>query len=176
MQEAEEPLRPVDDLALFCEAQYPSLVGLLSFYCHDGLIAEELAQETLIQTCRDWRQVRAMENPDRWVRRVAINLAKSHFRRRSAERRAKERLEGRAQATGEADVDWAMTVRAAILQLPHRQRSVLLLRFFYDLPFAEVAETLQLPVGTVKAIAHRATRRLHRELDEANPKEAAHGR
>lgn len=43
-----------EDLAAFCEREYPRLVGTLSLYCGDVLLAEELAQEALARACSRW--------------------------------------------------------------------------------------------------------------------------
>jgi DNA-directed RNA polymerase specialized sigma24 family protein len=85
---------PLDtaDLAAFCRAQYAGLVRALSLYCGDRDVAQELAQETIAIACRDWSKVKTADDPRAWLHRVGINLANSHFRRRKAERNAKQRL------------------------------------------------------------------------------------
>lgn len=164
-----------EDLALFCQREYPGLVGALSFYCGDRYVAEEIAQEALARGCRDWRRLRAMEHPGAWVRRVAFNLAKSRRRRSFAERRATERVAGRSRVAHQVpDEASAVSVRQAVAALPHRQKAVLILHYFEDLTFAEVATVLEWPEGTVKSLAHRAIERLRRDSGLLNDKEAAH--
>src|SRR5215208_937843 len=58
----------------------------------------------------------------------------------------------------------AMVLWQAVQALPPRQRAVLVLRFHEDLPEAEVARLLGLPLGTVKSLAHRGLARLRAEL------------
>jgi RNA polymerase sigma-70 factor (sigma-E family) len=153
-----------EELTLFCQAEYPSLVGLLGLYCGDLFLAEELAQEALARACRDWRKVRAMDRPDAWLRRVAMNLAKSRFRRRHAEHRANQRLQARTTDVHEdPDTARALSVRQAISALPHRQKAVLILHYYGDLTLAQVAEVLDCSEGTVKSLAHRAVQRLRHE-------------
>jgi RNA polymerase sigma factor (sigma-70 family) len=53
---------------------------------------------------------------------------------------------------------------SAVRRLPPRQRAVLVLRYHEDLPEAEVARLLGLPLGTVKSLAHRGLARLRDEL------------
>src|ERR671924_1290470 len=79
------------DLALFCRDEFGQLVGMLSLYCGDRDVAEELAQEAILRLCKHWKRVRNMGHRRAWLQRVGINLANSHFRRRSAERRATSR-------------------------------------------------------------------------------------
>src|SRR5688500_2782768 len=93
------------DLTHFCQTQYPRLVGTLALFCGDRLVAEELAQEALARACAQWDRVSTMTAPAGWTHRVAINLANSRFRRLAAERRARERVEGRSSAAdGPADL------------------------------------------------------------------------
>lgn len=163
-----------DPLARFCEGEYPGLVGMLSLYCRDRFVAEELAQEALARACRDWRRVRGMERPDAWLRRVALNLAKSRSRRSLVERRVRGRLEAMSEHVHrDADAADSITVRQAISELSHQQKAVLILHYYGGLTFGQVAEELQLPEGTVKSIAHRAIHRLRHKLKLTDHKEAA---
>jgi DNA-directed RNA polymerase specialized sigma24 family protein len=45
------------------------------------MLAEELAQETMVRVARDWEKVSRLDAPGAWAYRVAMNLARSHFRR-----------------------------------------------------------------------------------------------
>lgn len=159
-----------DELEAFCRSEYTPLVGLLGLYCGDVHLAEELAQEALARACRDWRRVRAMDRPAAWLRRVAINLARSRFRRLLAERRANERLHNRSDVTHhDPDTAHNLAVREAIAGLPHRQKTVLILLYFGDMTMAQVADVLDCPEGTVKSLAHRAIDRLRRESPALRP-------
>jgi RNA polymerase sigma factor (sigma-70 family) len=105
----------------------------------------------------DWRRVRELGSPSAWTYRVAINLANSYLRRRLAERRATRRLSSRAVAVQhDPDTPTAIAVRAAVAALPRRERAVIVLRFFADLPVREVSELLGYPSGTVKTLTARA--------------------
>ena len=53
--------------------------------------------------------------------------------------------------------------------LPHKQREILVLRDYQDLSYAEIAETLAIPLGTVMSRLHGARKRLRRALQEQNP-------
>jgi RNA polymerase sigma factor (sigma-70 family) len=141
------------ELAEFCRAEYRRLVGLLSLYCRDRHVAEELAQDALVRVVSHWRTVRRLDAPTAWTYRVAINLANSHLRRRLAERRASRRLQARAApAAVDPDTPTAIAVRTAVSRLPKRQRAVVVLRFFADLSVRDVAQLLEMPEGTVKTL------------------------
>ena len=144
------------DLAEFCRREHPRLVQLLSHYCGDSALAEELAQETIIKLCMHWQKVRKMENPTAWLHRVGMNASHSIFRRRAAEKRARDKVAARA-VRGHQDPDTAaaVAVRQAVSALPQRQRAVLMLHYFDDLPYAEIAELMNCPENTVKSLARR---------------------
>jgi RNA polymerase sigma factor (sigma-70 family) len=147
--------------AWLCTQLEPRLIGALTLYCGDRLVAEELAQETLVRLLDRWGQVQHMSNPAAWAHRVAINLANSRFRRLRAERRARQRLEGHAvreQASDTHGIDMAahIAVREAVSHLPKRQRTALVLRYYADLPVSEVAVVMQCSPGTVKSLTHHA--------------------
>jgi RNA polymerase sigma factor (sigma-70 family) len=146
-----------DDLAVFCRAEHRRLVGVLSLYCRDRHVAEELAQDTIVRIIGDWGRVRQLDSPSAWAHRVAINLANSHLRRRLAERRALRRLSNRPRVEQhDPDTSTAVAVRAAVAGLPRRERAVVVLRFFADFSVRDVADLLGMPEGTVKTLTARA--------------------
>jgi RNA polymerase sigma-70 factor (ECF subfamily) len=161
-----------DDVDDFCRATWPALAAGLGFYCHDVGVGEEIAQEALARAWARWESVRAMESPEAWVYRVALNLARSRFRRSRAERRALSRLSAPEMVTTEG-IAGAVAVRAAVAALPERQRAALVLRYFADLPATAVAETLDCAPGTVRSLTSQAIDRLRREFDVATVSEDA---
>lgn len=157
---ASGPAAP-EGLAEFCERLRPRLIGMLSLYCADTGVAEELTQETLARVWVNWDKVRVMSAPSGWTYRVAMNLANSAFRRRSAERRAQQRLLDRGGVPNllphvDPDTPDTLAVRAAVAALPPRQRAVVVLRYYSDLPVEEVARLMSCAEGTVKSLTHRA--------------------
>jgi RNA polymerase sigma factor (sigma-70 family) len=132
----------------------------LSLLCGDGFVAEELAQDAFARLCRDWWRVRRMDHPEAWLQRVATNLALSRFRRRSAERRAKQKLEAGSLPQPRPDHAGDLSVRQAVSALPPRQRAALVLRFYADLPFAEIAQLMDVKESTAKSLVAKALDRL----------------
>ena len=149
----------MEELAAMCQQEHPRLVGMLGLYCGDRDVAEDLAQEALIRLCRDWRKVRKLDAPDRWLHRVAINLAHSHYRRKNIERRSLTLLRGRRSTTGMSGTD--VESLELLKNLPHRQKAALLLHYYLDLPVRQVAQVMEIPEGTVKTLIHRGTRSPH---------------
>lgn len=169
-----EPRRGQAGFEDFCRREHPRLVGLLGLYCGERILGEELAQEALARALRDWKKVARMDHPAAWLSRVGINLANSHFRRRSAERRANDRLQALPRSDSvEPDDAGTMSVRAAVSALPRRQREVLVLRYYGDLSFKEIAGSLGMPEPTVKSLVRRALMRLRAESGLVDDKEAS---
>jgi RNA polymerase sigma factor (sigma-70 family) len=154
-----------DELAVFCEREHRRLVAALDLVCGSLPMAEDLAQETLARVCRHWSRIRLMEAPGAYAHRIALNLAKSSFRRHSAERRARDRLTTEAASTW-SDPDSASTVavRAALHELRPEQRRVLVLRHFLGYSVAETAELLGMPEGSVKTHAFRGLAQMRASL------------
>ena len=148
----------MDDEAMvaFCRTQHTRLVGVLAYSVGDRYVAEELAQETLIRVCQHWPKVRDMAAPEAWTHRVAQNLATSWVRRRVAERRATRRVHARPTAHVVEATHDVVAVRSEIQQLPLRQRTALVLRYYADLPAAQVAVVMGCKEATVRALTHQA--------------------
>jgi RNA polymerase sigma factor (sigma-70 family) len=150
-----------DDLDDLCRRQYPRVLGMLGLYCGDRDLAEELTQEALARLCRQWPKLPSAQDAERWLTRVAFNLAKSTFRSRAARRRVTEHY-GRDMALSSRHDEpaTALAVRAAVAELPERQRRVLILRYFCDLPVGEVALRMRCAEGTVKSLTAHAIAQL----------------
>ena len=159
------------DLAEFCRLRYPALVGSLGLYCGDKWIAEELAQEALVRLWQNWKRVRRLQSPEGWLHRVGLNLARSSFRRRQAEARAKARLATMATGTSMQDSAAILTMREAIVRLPRRKKTALILRYYLDMSFAEVADVMDVPLPTAKSLARRALEDLRDELGTSEMEE-----
>lgn len=150
----------------FCRDAYPRLVRALDLYCDDRHLAEELAQEALLRACRRWGHVSELESPVGWCFRVGVNLAKSRFRRRRAERRATDHLDTQIRTgSPEGQVGTALVVRQALDELTDQQRDAVVLRYFLDLDMYETADLLGSTPGAVRGLCHRALQTLRGRLD-----------
>lgn len=144
-------------------------MAALSHYCGDVHLAEELAQEALVRACRRWERVSQFESPEGWTYRVAVNLANSMFRRRRAERRARERHGVTADRHRDADVADQLTVHRALEELSAKQREAVILRYFLDLSADEAGRIMGSNAGAVRALTHRAVRQLRGVMDVTVP-------
>ncbi len=153
------------DLTEYCDRMWPRLVGGLALQCGDRGVAEDLAQETLVRVWQHWDDLAARPSRDGWVWTVAMNLSKSRWRRRAAERRARDRS---FETTDEPAVDVAerVAVRRAVAELPERQRAAVVLRYYVGLPIKDVAAAMGCAEGTVGAHTSKALVRLGDILGE----------
>ena len=109
-------------------------------------------------------EIRSLES---WVAVVAVNLARSRFRRLGAERRARARLEAEAELEPPRSAwepEELSDVRRAVLDLPRRQREAVVLRYYLELSMAEVASSLGVSEGTAKKALFRAREQLSHTL------------
>ena len=128
----------------------------------DQARAEEVTQEAFLKLLENWRKVSAYEQPEAWVRRVAIRLAVRQAHRES-DRLWRERAAERPGTTStEPDLDLA----DAVASLAPRQRAAVVLHYYEDLPVLEVARVLNVSESTVKQHLHRARAHLAELLGE----------
>lgn len=144
----------MDEFERFCHSEYDRLVGSLSLFCGDGLVAQELAQEALMRACRDWEKVRKMNSPRAWMHTTGMNLARSHFRRKKIERRVIQKAMA-GQTLEMPSTEDAVAMRRAVAALPSRQKRALVLRYYVDLPIPEVAAAMDCSLSTVKALVRK---------------------
>ena len=128
----------------------------------DRGLAEDLVQDAFVRLAARVVHLRGSSVPfEPYLRRTVVNLANSHFRRRKIERRYQERESSMLRHTRQdPDIPSTEAARAALLQLPPRQRTALVLRFYVDLSVAQTAEVMGCRGGTVKALVSQGLDRL----------------
>lgn len=146
------------ELVALCADEYGRLVGSLRLFTNDAGVAQELAQDALLKLCADWPKVRRHDRPVAWLYAVAFNGARSWRRRRGAERRAYAQV--LVSGPQLPDAEDAVLLRAAVAELPTRQRQAVILRYFLQLTTAEAAEVMSCANGTVRALTSQALARL----------------
>lgn len=145
----------------FYEREYAGLVRLALVLSGSRNAAEDITQDALLAAWRDWSRI---DQPLAWTRRVVANLAASSVRRRLIEARALARVVARRQVVvaelpAEPAAFWA-----AVRALPKRQAQAVALYYLEDLPVADIAVTLRVAEGTVRASLHKARAALARRL------------
>ena len=129
----------------------------------DVHLAQDLVQTTLAKAYVSWRRVSNSQYPDAYVRRILINANTSWLRRR----RVREVLTDTAVETQDAYVappigadTTRVDIMRALMALPKRQRTAVVLRYWADLPEAEVAAAMGCSVGTVRSQSSKALAKL----------------
>ena len=127
-------------------------------------LAEDLVQTALVRSWPRWERIRRRDDPEVYVRRAMVNTWSSWRRRRWWGERASAMVPDSpvvGDVAGELVV--RVTVQRVLRSLPARQRAVLVLRVFEDLPEAQVAQVLGCAPGTVKSTLARAVARLRED-------------
>jgi RNA polymerase sigma-70 factor (sigma-E family) len=154
-----------DDFSRFVAESSAGLIRaalLVTYNLHD---AEDLVQEALFRTAKRWPQVRRMEHPFAYTRKIVVNLALRSAGERTTMQSALDLGHCLDRADGDAN-GWleAIDERDELIQrmgsLTPRQRAVVVLRYLEDLSEVEVAELLGWPIGSVKSTTARAIERL----------------
>ena len=132
----------------------------------DWHAAEDLVQASLVKLYRAWPRLRLDGDPDAYLRRIMVNTRRSWWRARWRRETPSDELPETVIADFGDGQALAAQVRQALQALPRQQRAVLVLRYFADLPEAEVAHLLGCSLGTVKKHTHRGVQALRENLGE----------
>lgn len=151
------------------------LMGLLVHACGSHHEAEDLAQETFTRAYRKLHLFSGQSQFYTWLCRVAMNLLASQRRRKRVESHvpregfdaAMDSIGANADAEETLERDEARTqVQAALAMLDLERRAVVLLRDFEGMDYDAIAETLEIPIGTVRSRLHRARLELKTILEQ----------
>jgi RNA polymerase sigma-70 factor, ECF subfamily len=149
----------------FFVERYGEVVRCMRLVVGDSTRAEELAEEAFVRAFRHWSRVSRLDRPVAWVYVVACNEARRAWRREQRVPKWWSGTERRVVEDAAGTVATVLDVRAALTQLGERQRAAVVLRYFADLPLAEIAAVMGCATGTVKATLHQALDRLRIELE-----------
>lgn len=145
--------------------------------CGDQEDARDAAQETFVMAYRSLQGFRGDAQLSTWLHRVAVNASLDLLRKRSKRPTAVEVVpEATSEEPGPEEEavrsDRAAAVHAALAKLSEDHRAVIVLFDLQGLQYPEVAEALDVPVGTVKSRLHRARVDLARLLEHLKEPQA----
>ena len=151
----------------FVEARSTALLRSGWLLTGDWPSAEDLVQTALAAAWPRWATLTRQDAPEVYVRKIMVNTFLRWRQRRWNGEIATGRLP-ELQAYGDvfAQIDARQALIAALDRLPARQRAVVVLRYFADLPEQETALAMGVSVGTVKSTTSRALAALGRMLQE----------
>ncbi|MDE2090067.1 MAG: RNA polymerase sigma factor [Gammaproteobacteria bacterium] len=147
-------------------------------WCYDAALADDLVQETLSKALGKSAQLRDPERLPRWLFSILSHCWYDHLRRQRDTQDIDEMQDSMSQALSDpqpgpeeahARRETADRVRKAVAALPPGQRQVLTLVDLEEFSYGEVAEILDIPIGTVMSRLCRARRSLKAGLLDLQP-------
>jgi RNA polymerase sigma-70 factor (ECF subfamily) len=135
--------------------------------------AEDLAQDAFVRAYESLPKFRGQSSFRTWLYRIALNLCLNEVRKRKVRRLISLDNPGTPIVSREAKPDEAIEeaeqqkqLAAAVGKLPPQQKRVFALRYFSEMTYAEIAETLDRKIGTVKANYFQAIQKLRAALKD----------
>lgn len=140
------------------ERHSKAVFGILLALTKSKALADDLTQETFIRAFRKYDQYRGEAGDDiavrPWLARIAVNLARSHYRKLKWQTLFGQVPDQTAERTAEAVAllnERQLELWHAVGRLPRKSREVILLHYYAEIPLKEAAETLDIPLGTCKS-------------------------
>lgn len=147
----------------YVSARLPALHRAAYLLCGDPHQADDIVSATTTALYRHWHRVREADNVDAYVHRTLVRKYVDERRMRWARVLLTDRVPERSDGN-DGHVEERDSLRLALAQLTTAQRTVLVLRFFCDLPVGDVARILRCSDGNVKSHTSRGLTMLRRIL------------
>lgn len=150
------------------EGQWQDLYRVAYAWCHDPHLAKDLVQETMARACRHQDTLAQYESFTPWLFKVMANCWRDHLRR-SRDTVTIDSVEIAHNATPEADNEKTHLIQRlhqALAQLNMEHRQVITLIDLQELSYREVADVLDIPIGTVMSRVCRGRQQLRQLLHD----------
>jgi RNA polymerase sigma-70 factor (ECF subfamily) len=165
------------DLVTLVERHYSILMGYL--YRMTGgnrMLSEDMAQETFLRVLKGIGGYQYPRPFKPWLYAIAANLTRNFFKQADTRHTISAEDEAYGETHNDLDSpegsllasDEAQQVVGALKLLPTHQREVVILRYYQELSLGEIAEILDIPVGTVKSRLSLGLRRLREAMEVQN--------
>jgi RNA polymerase sigma factor (sigma-70 family) len=165
-QKTEQPA-PSVDFDSFYREQYARLVSAVLLLTSDPAEAEDLAQEALSRVFERWDRVGAMESPEGYLYRTALNLNRKRIRRLLVHARRAIVLRS-GGPTDPSSIEDRIALWAIVRSLPRAQREALVLVELLGLETKQAADVLGIAPGSVRSRLMEARRTLRAQLGGAD--------
>jgi len=162
------------------DAYWQRLFGYALRATGNNDLAQDLVQETFLRIVQRLDRYDDQGKFEAWLFRILVNLVRDHGRAQSRHPTQSTVVDNSGQP-GDMTDDMAIhgpaphepvhdrelvdQLQVALRKLSETDRQILLLRHFADMPFKEIAKTLNCPIGTVLARAHRALAKLRTMME-----------
>lgn len=144
------------------------LTAIARMILHDEYRAQDAVQDALVDA---WRGIRGLRDPERyeaWIRRILVRSCRDQARREWRRDALEVNLALSADPVvsgGHDAVDVHDRLERGLARLSPGQRAVLVLTYYVDMPLAEAASAMDVPVGTMKSRRNRALQALRAAID-----------
>jgi RNA polymerase sigma-70 factor (ECF subfamily) len=156
-------LRLWSELADFYAGSYRRVVAQVAILTGSRPDAEELVQDAMIRLLPRWSKVSRYDNPEAWLRSVAMRLATNRWRRALVAAKHLQRMSSTVAPVPDGS---SVDLQRALLGLPLPQRQVIVLHYLIGLSVEEIARELRIASGTVKSRLSRGRSALAQLLAE----------
>jgi RNA polymerase sigma-70 factor (ECF subfamily) len=153
------------DVERLMTAYGDGILRMCFVYLRDMSLAEDAMQETFWKAYRQYADFRQESSEKTWIMRIAINTCKDVRRAswfRKVDRSVTLDMVPEAHCDFDPEDD---TVILEIMKLPSKLKEVVLLKYYQGLSFQEIAQALQIPVGTVSTRMNTAKKKLRTKLE-----------
>lgn len=154
--------------ALLAERSINRLFAIATLILRDRSLAEDAVQEALVRAWRDLPTLRDTSRWDAWLRRLTVHACYDEARRRRRHPATLTLLPEHDRATmadAAASLEDRDRLDRAFVRLSPEHRAAIVLHHYAGLPLADMAESLGIPVGTVKSRLHHARLALRAAID-----------
>lgn len=149
-----------DEFAAFYRQQYPGAVRLAWLLLHDHGLGEDVVQEAFVRMRSRFDEV---TNRPAYLRRSVINGCRDGTR---STERSRRRLRLVRAGSPTSTTDRPAELSDIVSRLPYKQRAVIVLRYWADLPESEIAVALGVRPSTVRTLASRGLEALRKEIPD----------
>ncbi len=140
-------------------------------WCGSEMLADDLVQDALATALQKSHQLRDPERLNAWLFTILNNTWRQYLRRQrnECEYDDEQNFDERDPEGNSSVLQIVSRVRAAVTALPAEQRQVVALVDLEGFAYCEVAQVLDIPMGTVMSRLHRARKTLQNRLEELQP-------
>lgn len=149
--------------------RHHTVVYNLAFrFMRDHTLAEDMTQETFLKAFRMLRGFRGDCAFSSWLYRVTCSVCLTELdrRKRRHEVELKPQMGGTVHENGLERKEMAEIVRRCVSKLPKKYATLVMLYYLNEIPYNEIAHTMQIPMGTLKTWMHRARKKLKKIVEQ----------
>ena len=147
----------MEEFEKLLEAERVSVERFVRFRLNSKADADDVLQEVFLAACQKFAQLKNKDFFKAWIISIARNKCNDYFRKKATQYEIPiDEITESELSDGRHGVSIVATVRETLSLLGDKDKQILYLYFWKELPQAEIAKQLSIPVGTVKSRLHTA--------------------